>query len=132
MGLVQMDGLTPCYLKPGSFIIFWPACPLLFLMDEHSSHFSPTFFNRAAEEEVVVFCLPPHSTHKTQSLDKGVFDPLKLAWREQCHLYTTKNLGKIETKCQFSSLFSKAWLTAMNPHNIISGFSTTGVYPTDR
>ena len=38
-----------------------PSRPLLLLMDGHMSHFSPTFVNRAAEEEVVVFCLPPHS-----------------------------------------------------------------------
>ena len=109
-----------------------PSRPLLLLMDGHMSHFSPTFVNRAAEEEVVVFCLPPHSTHKTQPLDKGVFGPLKLAWREVCHSYLTNNPGKVVTRYQFSSLFSKAWLQAMTPHNIISGFSMTGVYPTDR
>ena len=53
-----------------------PSRPLLLLIDGHMSHFSPTFVNRAAEEEVVVFCLPPHSTHKTQPLNKGVFGPL--------------------------------------------------------
>ena len=109
-----------------------PARPLLLLMDGHSSHFSPAFVNKAAEEEVVVFCLPPHSTHKTQPLDKGVFGPLKLAWREECHSYLTKNPGKVVSRYQFSSLFSRAWFKAMTPHNIISGFSTTGVYPTDR
>jgi hypothetical protein len=47
-----------------------PSRPLLLLMDGHSSHFSPVFVNRAAEEEVIVFCLPPHSTHKHNLLIK--------------------------------------------------------------
>ncbi len=48
---------------------FWvyapPAEPLLVLMDGHSSHFSPLFVNKAAEEKIIMFCLPPHSTHRT-------------------------------------------------------------------
>ena len=56
-----------------------PTRPLLFLMDGHSSNFSPLFVNRAAKEQVIVFCLPPHSMHKTQPLDKGVFEPIKRA-----------------------------------------------------
>ena len=54
-----------------------PTRPLLLLMDGHSGNFSPLFVNRAAEEQVIVFCLPPHSMHKTQPLDKGVFEPIK-------------------------------------------------------
>ena len=109
-----------------------PARPLLLLMDGHSSHFSPLFVNRAAEEHVIVFCLPPHSTHKTQPLDKGVFGPLKKSWQEVCHSYMIKNPGKVVSRYQFSMLFAQAWIAAMTPRNIISGFSVTGVYPTDR
>ena len=135
-------GLSPNGWMDGELFETWfvqhfltyapPSRPLLLLLDGHMSHFSPTFVNKAAEEEVVVFCLPPHSTHKTQPLDKGVFGPLKLAWREVCHLYLTTNPGKVVTRYQFSYLFLKAWFQAMTPRNIISGFSMTGVYPTDR
>ena len=101
-------------------------------MDGHPSHFSPVFVNKAAEEQVIVFCLPPHSTHKTQPLDKGVFGPLKKAWRDECHSYMVNNPGKIVTRYQFSLLFNCAWMKAMTPHNIISGFRVTGIYPIDR
>ena len=109
-----------------------PARPLLLLMDGHSSHFSPLFVNKAAEEQVIVFCLPPHSTHKTQPLDKGVFSPLKRAWREKCHSYVLANPGKVVTRFQFSFLFGRAWMKTMTPLNIVAGFKVTGVYPTDR
>ena len=83
-------------------------------MDGHSSHFSPLFVNKTAEEQVIVFCLPPHSTHKTQPLDKGVFSPLKRAWREECHSYILANPGKVVTRFQFSFLFGRACLDESN------------------
>ena len=102
-----------------NFLVYAPpARPLLLLMDGHSSHFSPLFVNKTAEEQVIVFCLPPHSTHKTQLLDKGVFSPLKRAWREECHSYILANPGKVVT---------------CTPLNTVAGFKVTGVYgPTDR
>ena len=66
-----------------------------------------TNVNKAAEEEVVVFYLPTHSMHKTQVLDKGVFGPVKFAWREVCHSYLTTNPGKVITRYQFLLYFQK-------------------------
>jgi hypothetical protein len=109
-----------------------PARPLLLLMDGHSSHFSPVFVNKAAEEKVIVFCLLPNGTHRTQPLDKGVFSPLKKAWKEECHAYMLKNPGKNVTRFQFSQLFGQAWMKAMSQTNIVAGFRVTGVYPVDR
>ena len=53
-------------------------------MDGHSSHFQPDVINQAAAEGVIMFCLPPHTTHLTQPLDKGCFGLLKAYWREEC------------------------------------------------
>ena len=106
-----------------------PSRPLLLLMDGHASL---VFVNRAAEEQIIVFCLPPHSSHKTQPLDKGVFSPLKENWREECHLYVQNNPGKVVTRYSFSEIFKKAWMRSMTPANIVSGLKITGIYPTDR
>ena len=83
----------------------------------------------AAEEKVIVFCLPPNSTHRTQPLDKGAFSPLKQYWREECHNFLCANPGKVITHYQFGTIFSKAWTRAMTPSNIMAGFKITGVYP---
>ena len=85
-----------------------PARPLLLLLEGHSSHFEPKCVQKAAEE-VVLFCLPPHTTHILQPLDNGPFGPLKRYWRETCHQYCVKNPGRLVTRLQFSQLFSKAW-----------------------
>ena len=99
-----------------------PIRPLLLLLDGHSSHYQPCFVKKAAEEQVIVFCLPPHTTHLTQPLDKGCFGPLKMSWRRKCQDYLVSNPGKVITRYQFSALFSAAWFEAMTMSNIVSGF----------
>lgn len=109
-----------------------PARPLLLLLDGHSSHYCPATIKYAAQEGVIIFSLPPNTTHLTQPLDKGIFGPLKVAWRQVCHQFLVKHPGMRVAKHNFSSLFSEAWVQALTPRNIISGFRTTGVYPPDR
>ena len=115
------------------FLVHAPAVrPLLLLLDGHSTHHNPSFVRKAAQEKVIVFCLPPNTTHITQPLDKGVFGPLKVAWAEQCHRYIQLNPGKVVTQYEFMDLFSRAWCKAMTVSNIMSAFRTTGVYPYNR
>jgi len=112
------------------FLRYIPAVrPVLLLMDGHSSHYNPTTIKMAAKEKVVMFCLPPHTTHFTQPLDKSCFSALKAAWNAECHQYTIENHGKTVTRFTFSQLFSKSWYRAMTARNIISGFRTCGVCP---
>ena len=115
------------------FLVYAPPVrPLLHLLDGHSSHYSPTFVSKAAEEKIIVFCLPPNTTHRTQPLDKGAFSPLKLCWREDCHNFFSNNPGKVINHYNFGYIFSRAWRKAMTPSNIMAGFKITGVYPVNR
>lgn len=112
------------------FLAYAPASrPLLLILDGHSSHFNPDTIQKAASEKVIIFCLPPHTTHKTQPLDKGCFAPLKSFWRQECHKYLFENRGKVITRFQFSEIFGKAWQKGMTAKNVMSGFKTTGIYP---
>ena len=47
--------------------------PILLLLDGHSSHYCPETIRRAAQEKVILFTLPPNTTHVSQPLDKGCF-----------------------------------------------------------
>ena len=112
------------------FLRYIPAVrPVLLMLDGHSSHYNPSTVRMAAEQQVIIFCLPPHTTHLTQPLDKSCFSALKKFWHEECHMYTVNNPGKVVTRFQFSSLFSSAWSRAMTRGNIISGFRVCGIYP---
>ena len=108
------------------------ARPLLLLMDGHSSHYCPDTIRMAAQEKIIIFALPPNTTHITQPLDKGCFGPLKLAWRKVCHQYMTSNPGKVVNRFCFSELFAEAWMKSMTLTNITAGFRVTGVYPVNR
>ena len=109
-----------------------PVRPILLLLDGHSSHYSPDVIRVAAEERVILFALPPNTTHLTQPLDKGCFSPFKAAWRKTCQEFYTHNPGRVVTRYDFSSLFSEAWKSSMSQKNVLGGFKTTGIYPFDR
>jgi len=43
-------------------------CPVMLLLDGHSSHYKPEGIKVAAENDIVLFCLPPNATHVAQPL----------------------------------------------------------------
>ena len=61
------------------------ARPLLLLLDGHSIHFEPITISLAESSEIILFCLPPHTTHECQPLDCSLFGPLKSQWQQVCH-----------------------------------------------
>ena len=105
--------------------------PLILLLDGHSSHYCTEAIRLASDNEIILFTLPPNTTHLTQPLHKGVFGPLKQMWRQVCHDYLVSHPGKVITRYTFSSLFSRAWMSSMTAANSIAGFQTTGIYPLD-
>ena len=105
------------------------ARPLFLLLDGHSTHYQPQVIRFAMEHNVIMLCLPPHTTHESQPLDVGVFAPLKAHWSKVCHEFYQKNPGNVITKFNFSSLFSQAWYAAITPLNIMAGYRRAGVYP---
>lgn len=115
------------------FLAYAPSArPLLLLMDGHSTHYCPRMIARAAEEKVLLFTLPPNTTHLCQPLDKSGFSPLKVKWKEVCHRFLTRNPGKVITLYSFSELFSEAWQASMGMKTISNGFKVTGIYPFNR
>ena len=103
--------------------------PLLLMLDGHSSHYTLDLIQSAADNDVVIFCLPPHTMADTQPLDTSCFGPLKAYWSEACRDFMFKNPGKVVSKFQFSKLFSGVWSKGMTISNITMGFHNTGIYP---
>ena len=117
----------------GHFLSYAPACrQLLLLLDGHSPHFCPEIIRAAAAEGVIIFTLPPHTTHLSQPLDKGVFAPLKVEWGKAVQDFISKNSGRDITRYDFSALFAKVWSKAMSLPNIMAGFRVTGICPFNR
>ena len=115
------------------FLRYAPASrPILLLLDGHSSHYYPLTIQLATENGVIIFTLPPNTTHLTQPLDKGVFGPFKCHWKLVCHDYLVSHPGQVINPYNFVRLFSKAWIESMTASNIAAGFEITGIYPTNR
>ena len=109
-----------------------PARPLLLLLDGHSSHYQPDLVQAAAAEGVIMFCLPPHTTHILQPLDNCAFGSLKRQWGEECHQFCTNKPGKVVNRYNFSSIFNSACLKGMSMSNIIASFRAAGIFPLNR
>lgn len=112
------------------FLRYAPAIrPILLLLDGHSLHYCPETIHFAAQEQFILFVLPPNTT---SHLIKGVLGPLKVSWRKECHQYLSENPGRVVTKFQFSEIFNRAWTQSMTMANIVAGFKVTGIYPLNR
>ena len=117
----------------GHFLYYAPASrPLLLLLDGHKSHYCPDFIRLAAAEGIIVFVLPPNTTHISQPLDKGPFSPLKTHWKKVVQDFILKHRGRSVTRYDFSTLFADAWSKSMTIKNITAGFRTTGICPYNR
>ena len=106
--------------------------PLLLLLDGHSSHFEPKSLHFAKDNDIIIFCIPPHTTHECQPLDGSFFRSLKADWQQSCHKFYQKNPGKVISKLNFCSEFKPAWHNAIIPSSIINGFKKAGVFPFNR
>ena len=85
----------------------------------------------ASKEEVVLFTLPPNTTHLSQPLDKGCFALLKNEWKKVYHDFLVRE-HKVVTRYTFNKLFSQAWMKSMTIKNILAEFRVSGIYPLDR
>ena len=106
--------------------------PLLLILDGHKTHYQPHVCQEAKKHKVIIFCLPPHSTHVSQPLDTCVFKPLKTEWNKATHMFQSKNPGVQITKYNFPRLLKEAWENAMLSSNICAGFRNAGIYPLNR
>ena len=127
-GWIDTERFELWFLK--HFLAFAPSThPLLLLLEVIQA---TTNQPSAAEKNLIVFCLPPNTTHLTRPLDKECVGPLKMFWHEECLKYTADHPYHVVTRCNFNQIFSKAWGKAMTMPNILTGFRVTGVYPLDR
>jgi hypothetical protein len=62
----------------------------LLIVDGHSSHVNLKFLDYADRNRIIVLILPPHSTHRLQPLDVGLFSPLARAYTTELDTFMHK------------------------------------------
>ena len=78
---------------------------------------------------ILLYCLPPHSSHITQPLDVGFFSPLKANWKSAVAAFRVSHVGQSLTKDQFARVFKEAWLDTVKARSIVNGFAGSGIFP---
>ena len=129
---------TKCGWINGSTFFKWlqffvaqipPQRPVLLLYDGHASHISSEIIDYAVLHDIMIVCLPAHSSHLLQPLDVAVFKSFKVFFNSACRAFLHRYPGKVITVYDISPLVGEAWPKALTPENLISGFRHSGIYP---
>ena len=102
-------------------------CALIY--DGHNSHIYK-LIRAAIDNNIIIICLPPNTTHATQPLDLGVFVHLKKFWHSECKkwfAYTTKNISKPTFPKKLKSICEN-----LTPVHSIGGWEGTGLWPINK
>ena len=99
-------------------------------MDGHNSHVNLPFINYADTNRILLTVFPPHSTHRLQPLDIGLFSPLATFYSQEIDRLLSESQGFTRiTKRDFWPLFYKAWEKAFHTQNVCSAWKAAGLYP---
>lgn len=99
-------------------------------MDGHTSHSNCIeLLYLASENDVIIVCLPSHTTQALQPLDRSFFKPLKMYYSQEAHSWMLRNKDRTITRLQVGALIGKAWGKAATVRNATSGFRACGIFP---
>jgi len=102
--------------------------PILLIYDGHGSHTTDEMRKLAEEHNIELFCLLPHTTHRMQPLDVGVFGPLQWRWQEHCDEVleiTNEEIRKVDFVKEYMAVWDEAFL----PETITKAWKKSGIYP---
>lgn len=105
---------------------------ILLLLDNHRSHTSYEAIKLCKDSGISVLSFPPHSSHRMQPLDIGVFGPFKTAAAIAFNDWLLSHPGDIITIRQIGELTHKAYIRSFTMSNIISSFQKPGIWPVNR
>ena len=78
---------------------------------------------------IVLYCLPPHTTHALQPLDVAVFKSLKDHFSKSVRALAFSKPNFVVSKRDFARVFKGPFERAFSITNIKSGFSKSGIFP---
>lgn len=105
---------------------------ILLLLDNHESHISIEAIRYCKCNGIVLLSFPPHTTHRLQPLDVGVYAPFKTYLATAFNDWMLAHPGQAITIRNISYLANKAYENAFSVKNIQSAFKKTGLWPPDR
>ena len=106
---------------------------VLLVLDGHSTHVKNLkAIELARKENVIMLCLPPHTTHKLQPRDRTLFKPLQTYYDQTAERWLRTHVGRVITPYQWCGLFNEAYCKAATVSTAINGFARCGTWPCSR
>ena len=105
----------------------------ILFIDGHGSHISLKVIDAAKENNIILYCLPPHMTHVLQPLNVSVYKPIKNHFSNITDFIilagVTQNWNIQINKTIFPIVFKEGYEKSMTMSAVKSGFCATGIYP---
>ena len=102
----------------------------MLILDGHRSHLTLAFDQYCTEHQIVLLCIPPHSSHLLQPLDVSCFSILKRLYGHQIEQLIRLGVDHID-KEDFLSTYYQARTETYKEETIRNGFKATGLVPYD-
>ena len=101
----------------------------MLIFDGHASHVNTAAIEFCMSNDIILLCLPPHSTHMLQPLDVGLFAPLATAYKANVRSITRLGASYSIDKVDFLEQYQKARASAFTLLNIQKAWEKTGLAP---
>lgn len=101
----------------------------LLIYDGHASHINSDVISYCTKNNIILLCLPAHTTHFLQPLDVGFFSPLANYYRKHLENFTRFGADYTIDKTDFIRLYQKARIEAATEKNIAHSWMNAGLSP---
>ena len=126
--IVEWGHIFLRFLRNKNLLI--PGRKHILILDGHTTHsLNLKFIELMSENGIILWCLPPHTSHILQPLDKDVFCHLKREWAKHGKEFIHSIGGRVMTNADKMTLINKVLPLAFTERNIRNGFKRTGLYP---
>ena len=105
--------------------------PVMLIQDGYKSHMTLSMIETAQRESVILFNLPPHTTHASQPLDQSIFKPLKAAFGTALKSVTFTRQDYVLPNSDFPRVFCHPYDMTCTPYRVKQSFHDAGICPFD-
>ncbi|KAJ8297694.1 hypothetical protein KUTeg_024225 [Tegillarca granosa] len=109
-GTVSETGYSNSYVQGRD-----PSQIILLLYDGHRSQISISLIQWARKNNIILFVLPPHTSHLLQPMDVGCFGPFEAIYQQYAHKFMRQNIGRSITRYDVCALACKVYDHALCP-----------------
>ena len=104
--------------------------PIILFVDGHKTHLTLQISTFCEENGIILYLLPPNTTHILQPADVGPFRSLKAFWRQEVRQFQRENVNEVVRRQHVAPMLHNV-LQKVSPDSIKNGFKATGLCPLD-